>query len=228
MMARTRLRFNHTQPMLSQPHCLTAASLGVGWLKTSQAILEQGQLSRYDGAPTREVANLTLVIEQPDPHDALIRQYGDPAWLAWMHENFFVQKDVRELGDAASYAVRLFNYARQGRDQIEWVIERLKADPESRSAVITTFMPLTDTSYIPCISLLDFWLPEAAVELVVYAHSLDFGKKAYGNLVELASLQAMVATGISRPAGRLIIHAKSVHIYEPEWEFMRGLVINAT
>jgi hypothetical protein len=28
-----------------------------------------------------------------------------------------------------------------------------------------------------------------SVELVVYAHSIDFGAKGYGNLVELASLQ---------------------------------------
>jgi hypothetical protein len=28
-----------------------------------------------------------------------------------------------------------------------------------------------------------------AIELVVYAHSIDFGAKGYGNLVELASLQ---------------------------------------
>ena len=37
--------------------------------------------------------------------------------------------------------------------------------------------------------MLDFWAPDGALELVVYAHSLDFGKKAYGNLVELARLQ---------------------------------------
>jgi hypothetical protein len=58
------------------------------------------------------------------------------------------------------------------------------------SATITTFQPQTDTTYIPCVSLLDFWLPGGAVELVVYAHSIDFGAKGYGNLVE-------------RPAGQL-------------------------
>ena len=53
---------------------------------------------------------------------------------------------------------------------------------------ITTFQPATDTTYIPCVSMLDFWAPHGALELVVYAHSLDFGKKAYGNLVEIAAL----------------------------------------
>jgi thymidylate synthase len=186
--------------------------------------LAEGLDAHYDGAPIKEISNLSTVVQSPDPKDALIAKHGDPAWLAWMHANFFVQKPVPELDNAASYATRLFNYGLTGRDQLQWVIERLKKNPEARSATITTFMPLTDTSYIPCISLLDFWLPGPALELVVYAHSLDFGKKAYGNLIELAALQSQVAQAIDRPLGKLIIHCKTAHIYEPEWEFMRQMV----
>ena len=144
-----------------------------------------------------ELALLTLRVARAlVADDPLIAELGDPEWLAWMHENFFVEKDVPELGDAKSYAVRLFDYAGEGRDQIAWVVERLRADPACRSATVTTFEPLTDTTYIPCVSLLDFWRPhDDAVELVVYAHSLDFGKKAYGNLVELTRLQEEVAAG---------------------------------
>ena len=71
--------------------------------------------------------------------------------------------------------------------------------------------------------MLDFWLPEGRLELVVYAHSLDFGKKAYGNLVELARIQAQVADELAAPVGRLVVHAKSAHVYEPEWEAMAEL-----
>lgn len=207
---------------------LETVSLGDCWLRVSKMILEYGQLCRYEGATTREIAHLTLTISLPDPQDPLIGRYGDPGWLAWMHENFFVQKEVAELGNAASYAIRLFNYANQGRDQIQWIVERLRNDPEARSATVTTFMPLTDTGYIPCISLLDFWIPAGAVELVVYAHSLDFGKKAYGNLIELAHLQSKVAAQLNRPLGHLIIHVKSAHIYEPEWAFMENLCAAAS
>jgi thymidylate synthase len=74
------------------------------------------------------------------------------------------------------------------------------------------------------VSLLDFWIPDDALELVVYAHSLDFGKKAYGNLVELTRLQEHVAHELGAPVGRLVVHAKSAHVYEPEWELMAELV----
>jgi thymidylate synthase len=208
-------------------HSIETQTLGECWLSVSRLILTQGQPAHYAGAPMREIANLTLSVLAPDENDPLIRQYGDPAWLAWMHANFFTQKPVAELGDAPSYAFRLFNYAGQGRDQLQWVIDRLRADPEGRDAAITTFMPLTDTSYIPCISLLDFWIPQQALDLVVYAHSLDFGKKAYGNLVELACLQKIVADGLGRPVGQFVLHVKTAHIYEPEFEFMQRLVRNS-
>ena len=160
------------------------------------------------------LALVTLRVAEPDPDDPLIASLADPEWLDWMRRNFAELDDVPELGGARSYAKRLRAY--QGRDQIAWVIERLRTDPQTRSAAITTFQPLADTTYIPCVSLLDFWAPKGAVELVVYAHSLDFGKKAYGNLVELARLQEHVAAAIDAPPGRLIVHAKSAHVYEPE------------
>jgi thymidylate synthase len=204
-----------------------AATLGEGWLRTSRAILDRGVLERYDGLPTKELALLTLTVARPASDDPLIAELGDEAWLTWMHENFFVEKDVPELGDAKSYAVRLFNYGGTGRDQIAWAVERLRNEPECRSAAVTTFQPLTDTSYIPCVSLLDFWIREDALELVVYAHSLDFGKKAYGNLVELARLQEHVAGELGRAVGQLVVHAKSAHVYEPEWALMAELVSTA-
>ena len=70
---------------------------------------------------------------------------------------------------------------------------------------------------------LDFWLRDGAVELVVYAHGLDFGKKAYGNLVELATLQAHVAGALGAGVGRLVLHVKTAHVYEPELALMREL-----
>ena len=202
---------------------LDTPTLGEAWLTTARAILEEGALESYDGLPTRELALLTLAVVHPSSDDPVIAELGDPDWLAWMHENFFTQKDLPELGDAKSYAVRLFNYDGAGRDQIAWVVDRLRTDPTSRSATITTLQPLSDTTYIPCVSMLDFWLPDGRLELVVYAHSLDFGKKAYGNLVELAHLQEHVAGELAVPVGRLVVHAKSAHIYEPEWALMTEL-----
>ena len=199
-------------------------SLGSAWLEACRDILEHGEDATYDGAPMRELAHLTLRVSEPDPDDATIATLGDPEWLDWMRRNFAEGDDVAELGGARSYARRLRDY--EGRDQVEWVVERLRSDPATRSATITTLQPLTDTAYVPCVSLLDFWRAGDALELVVYAHSLDFGRKAYGNLVELARLQYEVGAAVGAPVGQLVVHAKSAHVYAADYARVDALVAN--
>ena len=206
------------------PSVWTAATIGEVWLAVAGRILADGIESAYDGQSVREISHVTLAVERPDPVDEIIARLAEPQRLAWMHANFTDRAPVAELGGADSYATRLFDYEHSGRDQVAWVVGRLRRDPASRSAAITTFQPHTDTSYIPCVSLLDFWLPDGAVELVAYAHSIDFGAKGYGNLVELASLQAHVAGQLARPGGRLLMIVKSAHVYETERGYLRAVL----
>jgi thymidylate synthase len=206
------------------PHTLHAPTIGEAWLSAARHILADGIVSRYDGLPVREISLVTLVAERPDPADEIIARHADPGRLAWMHANFTDHSRVTALGGADSYATRLFDYEHSGRDQVAWVIDRLRADPATRSAAITTFQPRTDTTYIPCVSLLDFWLPGGAVELIAYAHSIDFGAKGYANLVELAALQHHVAAELGRAAGRLLMVVKSAHVYETELAYLQDIL----
>lgn len=81
--------------MPPKTHLIQTQSLGQGWLQVSQKILEQGHLARYDGRPIKELALLTLVVESPDSQDEIIKKFGDPACLDWMHDNFFTKKKRR-------------------------------------------------------------------------------------------------------------------------------------
>jgi thymidylate synthase len=213
-----------TQLAADEPSILRSDTIGDAWLAVAERIAANGVHSRYDDLPIREISLVTLAVARPDPDDEIIARYAEPERLAWMHANFADHARVAALGDADSYATRLFDYEHSGLDQVAWVIDRLRADPTSRSATITTFQPHSDTSYIPCVSMLDFWLPNGAVELVVYAHSIDFGAKGYGNLVELASLQRHVADALGLPAGRLLMIVKSAHVYETELAYIRDVL----
>jgi thymidylate synthase len=213
----TRLAFD-------EPSVLCSRTIGESWFAAADRIVVGGLPSSYDGLPVREISLITLVISRPDPDDEIIVTHADPDRLAWMHANFTDHGRVAALGDADSYATRLFDYEHSGLDQVRWVIDRLHADPSSRSATITTFQPHTDKTYIPCVSMLDFWLPGGALELVVYAHSIDFGAKGYANLVELASLQRHVADALGVPVGRLLMTVKSAHVYETELEYIKGVL----
>ena len=203
---------------------IEATTAGEAWLAIAAAILDDGVAGSWEGAPIVEVFRVTLDVLSPSVSDPIIARYGDPERLAWMHANFTDHSRVDELGGADSYATRLYDYAHTGRDQVRWVIDRLAANPWTRDATITTFEPLTDAGYIPCVSLLDFWLVRDQLQLAVYAHGIDFGTKGYANLVELAALQARVAAELRAGAGTLSMTVKSAHIYQTELDPMRRVI----
>ncbi len=206
------------------PARIEVTTLGEAWIAIAAAILEAGIAGSWEGLPIVEVFRATLDVRSPRVDDPIIARHGDPERLAWMHANFTDHSRVADLGAADSYATRLYDYAHAGRDQVRWVTDRLAANPFARDATITTFQPLTDTGYIPCVSLLDFWLVNGDLQLAVYAHSIDFGTKGYANLVELAALQARVAGDLGAGVGTLTMTVKSAHIYQTELELMRRIV----
>jgi thymidylate synthase len=214
---------NMTPPQgASRPHTwIRRATIGAAWLAIAQHILEHGEPGSWDGEPLREMLRATVEVDVPALADPIIDAHADPERLAWMHANFTDPSQVAELDQADSYATRLYDYARTGRDQIRWVIDRITADPATRNATITTLQPLTDTTYVPCVSLLDFWLVDGAVQLGVYAHGIDFGTKGYANLVELAALHHDVGRALAAPVGSLTFTIKSAHIYDTELDLMR-------
>lgn len=120
---------------------------------------------------------------------------------------------VESLHNSNSYAERLYQYCGV-KNQMDWVIRRLEENPLQRSCTITTFEPLTDEKYIPCVSLLDFQRrPDAEniLDLNVYCRALDFGSKAYVNMVMLTAILENVCEKVALEAGKLEIIVKTAH-----------------
>ncbi|NMC05189.1 MAG: hypothetical protein GYA24_08260 [Candidatus Lokiarchaeota archaeon] len=136
----------------------------------------------------------------------------DPPAAAWMHANFTSKAPVKELGNAASYATRLRDY--HGQDQVAAVVRKLLSKPATKSATITTLMPNDDTSYVPCVSLLDFKIRDGTMILTTTCRSLDIGKKALHNMVELAAIGEEVRAAVKVARLALHVHAISAHVYK--------------
>jgi hypothetical protein len=114
-------------------------TIGAAWLAVVGRILAEGVESRYDGLPVREISLVTLVVAHPAPADEIIARHAEPERLAWMHANFTDHARVAALGDADSYATRLFDYEHSGRNQrmIPGPAQRLDhASMEGRIAVL--------------------------------------------------------------------------------------------
>lgn len=129
-----------------------------------------------------------------------------------MIRNFTVQGEVPELYHENSYASRLYSYMGQ-KNQVEWLVDRLRKNPATRSATRSMFEPLTDEGYIPCVSLIDFQKTDGRLNMTAYCRALDFGCKAYVNLVMLHLIQQDIAEKSGIPCGKLILLVKSAHFY---------------
>ena len=89
---------------------------------------------------------------------------------------------------------------------------------------MTTFEPLTDEGYIPCVSLLDFQEEAGKLNLTVYCRALDFGCKAYINLVMLYTILQTVSEQAGLPAGQMTMLVKSAHYYLRDEEKVKGIL----
>src|SRR3984893_18062890 len=137
------------------PVRIEVMSLGEAWIAIAAAILTGGVVGSWDGLPIVEVFRATLDVHSPRVDDPIIAQHGDPERLAWMHANFTDYSRVAETGDAARSATPLNHSADRGPREIRGGSAPPAAIPGARAATVTSFQPLTDTSYVPCVSLLD-------------------------------------------------------------------------
>jgi thymidylate synthase len=84
--------------------------------------------------------------------------------------------------------------------------------------------PLTDGGYIPCVSLLDFQETGGKLDMTAYGRALDFGCKAYVNLVMLHLIQKEIAEKTGIPCGKLILIVKSAHFYLRDREKVLAII----
>lgn len=192
-------------------------SLGALWIRVLQELESSGETTAYtdnegEFADVKELLNLTAEVQNAVLPDAIIEKHKVQDEYDWMVRNFTVQGEVPELHHENSYASRLYSYMGQ-KNQVEWLVDRLRRNPATRSATISMFEPLTDEGYIPCVSLLDFQETDGQLNMTAYCRALDFGCKAYVNLVMLHLIQQDIAEKVGVSCGKLILFVKSAHFY---------------
>ena len=193
-------------------------TIGKAWITILKKIKSDGKSIFYNGdcnRPIKEIVGVTFTIKNIVMPDPIIEKYMVKEEYEWMENNFTKLGTVKELYDENSYASRLYNYMNE-KNQINWVIERLKKQKNTCSATITTFEPLIDEKYIPCVSMIDFYVQEKVLNMYVYCRSLDFGCKAYVNLVMLYKLLNQVADEVNIRIGDMNLIVKSAHIYDKD------------
>ena len=192
-------------------------SLGAVWVRVLAEIENNGAAAIYtdnagEQADAKELFDVTAEVQNADLPDAIIERHKVREEYDWMVRNFTVQGEVPELHHENSYASRLYSYMGK-KNQVDWLVDRLRSNPTTRSAAITMFEPLTDEGYIPCVSLLDFQENAGQLNMTAYCRALDFGCKAYVNLVMLRLIQNDIAEKVGMKCGKLTLLVKSAHFY---------------
>lgn len=199
-------------------------TIGEAWIAVLREISINGKVKKYnENKIIKEESGLVISIKKAELPDKIISKYMVEEEYTWMENNFKKQGFVKELRNARSYASRLYNYLDK-KNQIKWVIDKLNTDVSTCSATITTFEPLTDESYIPCISMLDFYVEDNLLNLYVYARSLDWGEKAYANLAMLAQILREVSDGVNISVGGINLTVKLSRIYEKDIEKVNAIL----
>lgn len=192
-------------------------SLGTVWVRVLAEIENNGAAAIYtdnagEQADVKELFDVTAEVQNADLPDAIIERHKVREEYDWMVRNFTVQGEVPELHHENSYASRLYSYMGK-KNQVDWLVDRLRSNPTTRSAAISMFEPLTDEGYIPCVSLLDFQENAGQLNMTAYCRALDFGCKAYVNLVMLRLIQNDIAEKVGMKCGKLTLLVKSAHFY---------------
>ncbi|MFX0099772.1 MAG: thymidylate synthase [Candidatus Hodarchaeota archaeon] len=200
---------------------IKSPSIIKAWKHAIKAIKIAGNRVKDEDVNLVELFNLFLSITNPRVDDKL--KELNPEMHDWMKANFEEKILVPELKNAKSYGYRLRDH--NGKDQVKWVVEKLKKKRETKSATITTLMPSEDEGYIPCVSLLDFKIRDDILIVTVTCRSLDFGKKAIYNLLELTKIGEKIKTECKVKDLLLNVHVISAHIYEDDLEKLEAMDI---
>ena len=194
--------------------------IGEAWVAVIKKIMQLGREVKEGSECYKELKGVIFCISCVENHentDMILNKYGDSQIIQWMKDNFELVQSVKELHNANSYAARLYNYG-GSKNQIQWIIDKINNKKNVRSATITTFEPLTDIGYIPCISLLDFDNNDDILDVYVYARALDFGEKAYANMLCIRDLLEKVASNTNCSMGNIHFICKSVHVYDYDYD----------
>lgn len=161
----------------------------------------------------------------------LAAQIAETMWVLAGHNDVqWLERYLPRAGDFSDdgltwrggYGPRLRSYGQQKLDQVEYVIDLLRADPATRRAVISIYDPSLDSQPgkdVPCNCFLQFTSRFGVLDLHVYARSNDLVWGWSGiNAFEWSTLLEIVAAHTGQAVGALHFSIGSLHAYGRHWK----------
>ncbi|MGC9515440.1 thymidylate synthase [Methanocrinis sp.] len=215
---------------------IRAETIPQAWRRGLNLIWRQGEeITDERGTRTREVLALEVVVEDPR-RDMIPEEYS---WNRPRLEDYAGQLISGENpGFEYTYGERLRSWTLPGSvnkkeenvigpvDQIDYVVRRLRANPNSRRASAVTWIPPVDTKKeeVPCMMVDDFKIREGRLHLAALFRSHDFAGAYPANLYGLTRLLEYVGERVGAEPGSITTVSCSAHIYDHDWDWVSEMV----
>lgn len=198
------------------------------WLNTLEALLAYGKVVSPRGMPTRELPQHTVVVDMRYP--VLTVPERELGYKFMAAEAYWILTGDNQVATIAPYSKRISSFSDDGRiffgaygpkilGQLDYVVSKLVADPDTRQAGLTIWRENPPVSKdIPCTVAIWAQLREGYLNIHVFMRSSDvwlglpydvFNFSMLGHLI-CARLQA---ADCQVTPGQLYLTAASSHLY---------------
>jgi len=146
-------------------------------------------------------------------------EYYAPQWRQFAED---------EVIQGSCYGHRIFKRGLNQLSQWEQLIQLLKADPQSRRAILTFSDPVIglnpDSKDVACANTLQFMIRSDRVHAFVYMRSNDAIWGLPYDIFLFTMLQELLACELKVKLGTYFHFAASLHLYERHFELARNIV----
>ncbi len=201
---------------------IEAKTEGQAWLAAMNAVMQHGSDIWDEDTPLRELRNLYITIHIISDADPILTEFADKDRIALMKEKYATCGLVGDYKiDYGSYI-----YDNNGINQIDWVVDRLRNKPETKSATITLHKP--GEKMLACLSMLDFKFRNNVLDMNVIYRSQNIFWSHPGNMLALHQIHRDVAEALDCILGKVDLIILSAHIYQHDFEKVNDILSNTS
>lgn len=141
-------------------------------------------------------------------------------------------RNFGEIEDEATsvdcFGERTVPYYREGIDQIEWVINEIKVNPNSRRLIVSGWNPqeVDQVDLPPCHTLFQFFVEDGKLSCQLYQRSADILLGVPFNIASYALLTHLIAAECGLGVGEFIWTGGDIHVYSNQLDGLKEIVDN--
>lgn len=155
----------------------------------------------------------------------------EAAWMIMGSDSATIFEGVNpKMVEYSDDGVTLFGaYGPRLEDQMDGVLESIRRDPNTRQAVITTWIPfektppLRETKDTPCTVAWHFQHRDGRLNLTVFMRSNDVWMGLPYDILSFTSVQRVVAALLGMVPGTYNHVVSNLHLYEPHFKLAEEL-----